>query len=141
VLALLTDEQISYVVAEQVNAKRPEIAVESLRAWQGGAFEGVADEALLEAAALAGRTLVTYDPEDHPAPARSVGCGPATPRRGDFHGQRHHRPERHRRIGARPDRRVGPNEELELGGPYRVPAACVVRGITDRSFRSAKGTN
>ena len=65
-LALLTDEQISYVVAEQVNAKRPEIAVESLRAWQGGAFEGVADEALLEAAALADRTLVTYDQKTIP---------------------------------------------------------------------------
>jgi hypothetical protein len=60
-LRLLTDEQISYVVAEQVKAKRPDIVIESVRTWQGGAFQGTDDAVLLEAAALAGWTLVTYD--------------------------------------------------------------------------------
>lgn len=65
-LRLLTDEQISYVVAEQVRARRPEIVIESLRAWQGGAFEGVDDAVLLEAAARSGWTLVTYDQKTIP---------------------------------------------------------------------------
>jgi hypothetical protein len=65
-LRLLTDEQISYVVAEQVRAHRTEIVIESLRAWQGGAFEGVDDAVLLEAAARSGWTLVTYDQKTIP---------------------------------------------------------------------------
>ena len=65
-LRLLTDEQISYVVAEQIRANRPDIVIESLRAWQGGAFEGVDDAVLLEAAARAGWTLVTYDQKTIP---------------------------------------------------------------------------
>ena len=60
-LAFLTDEQISYVVAEQVQGKRPEIPIMSVRNWRGGAFQGKADTSLLRAAAKEGLTLMTYD--------------------------------------------------------------------------------
>ena len=65
-LAFLTDEQISYVVAEQVQAKRPDIPITSVRAWRGGTFQGKADESLLRAAAEEGLTLVTYDQKTIP---------------------------------------------------------------------------
>ena len=65
-LALLLDEQISFVVAEQVRAKRPEIPIESVRDWRGGALVGAADEALLRGAAAEQRTLVTYDQKTIP---------------------------------------------------------------------------
>ena len=65
-LALLTDEQISYVVAEQVQAKRPDISITSVRAWRGGTFQGKTDESLLRAAAEEGLTLVTYDQKTIP---------------------------------------------------------------------------
>ena len=60
-LSLLTDEQISPAVAEQIRAKRAEIPVQSLQEWHGGAFLGKSDESLLRAAAQEGWTLVTYD--------------------------------------------------------------------------------
>jgi hypothetical protein len=65
-LLLLTDEQISYVVAEQVKARRPDIAITSVRAWHGGAFTGKTDASLLRAAAEEGLTLVTYDQKTIP---------------------------------------------------------------------------
>jgi hypothetical protein len=65
-LSLLTDEQISYVVAEQVKAKRPDIAIVSMRIWQGGAFEGVDDEPMLLAAHQSGLTLISYDQKTIP---------------------------------------------------------------------------
>ena len=60
-LSLLTDEQISYVVAEQVRQRRADIPMESVRSWQGGAFEGADDAALLRAAHQVNLTLITYD--------------------------------------------------------------------------------
>ena len=65
-LSLLTDEQISPAVAHQVRALRPDIPIESVRDWQGGAFEGVADDLLLLAAREAGLTLITYDQKTIP---------------------------------------------------------------------------
>ncbi len=65
-LSLLTDEQISPAVARQVRALRPDVPIESLRDWQGGAFEGVADDLLLLAARDAGLTLITYDQKTIP---------------------------------------------------------------------------
>jgi hypothetical protein len=65
-LSLLTDEQISYVVAVQVNAKRPDIDIVSMRSWQGGAFAGVDDEPMLMAAHQAGLTLISYDQKTIP---------------------------------------------------------------------------
>lgn len=65
-LSLLTDEQISYVVAEQIRARPPDILVTSVRAWRGGAFLGKDDETLLRAAAEDGLTLVTYDRKSIP---------------------------------------------------------------------------
>jgi hypothetical protein len=60
-LSLLLDENISPVVAEQVRAKRPDIAVQSIRHWQGGAYRSSPDETVLAAAHSDGLTLVTYD--------------------------------------------------------------------------------
>ncbi len=60
-LLLLTDELITYVVAEQVKAKRPDVEITSVYVWQGGAYTGIPDENLLNAAATEGRTLITYD--------------------------------------------------------------------------------
>ena len=65
-LSLLSDEQISYVVAAQVRDKRPDILIQSLRSWRGGAFEGVTDEVLLFSAKQAGLTLITYDQKTIP---------------------------------------------------------------------------
>jgi hypothetical protein len=65
-LSLLTEERISFVVAEQVRQRRPEIRIESVRGWQGGAFEGVPDEVLRLAAREAGLTLITYDQKTIP---------------------------------------------------------------------------
>lgn len=60
-LSFLVDEQISYVVAEQISASRHEISVTSVRAWRNGSFLGNPDESLLRAAREEGLTLVTYD--------------------------------------------------------------------------------
>lgn len=60
-LSLLTDEQISPLVAEQVRARRPDILVTSVSAWRAGALLGALDEDLLRVAAEDQLTLVTYD--------------------------------------------------------------------------------
>src|SRR5438876_7389729 len=60
-LSPLTDEHISYLVAEQIRAKRPEIPVTSVSTWRAGALLGALDDHLLRAAAEDELTLVTYD--------------------------------------------------------------------------------
>jgi hypothetical protein len=60
-LAILTDAHISPSLAEQVAAKRPEIAICSLRNWRGGEFLNAEDDTILAAAAEDGLTLLTYD--------------------------------------------------------------------------------
>jgi hypothetical protein len=60
-LALLLDEQISPVVAEQIPSRRPDICAVSIHHWRDGALTGAVDAALLQAAADDGLTLVTYD--------------------------------------------------------------------------------
>lgn len=56
----LLDENMSQVVATQVRYHRPELSIESVHIWRGGAFEGRADKALLQAAFAESLTLVTY---------------------------------------------------------------------------------
>ena len=65
-LSLLTDEQMSHRVAEQVVATSPDVAITSICAWRGGAFLGKSDEATLRAAAEEGLTVVTYDRKSIP---------------------------------------------------------------------------
>lgn len=60
-LALLLDENISLVVAEQITLKRPDIAVQSIHLWREGVFLSAPDDAILEAACQENLTLVTYD--------------------------------------------------------------------------------
>jgi hypothetical protein len=60
-LHFLLDENISHVVAGQVRKHRPALVIESVHAWEEGAFKGRPDRELLLAAAAAGLTLVTYD--------------------------------------------------------------------------------
>jgi hypothetical protein len=60
-LSLLLDEQISAVVAAQVQSKRAAVAIESVHHWRGGAFLGKRDDFLLAAAAEESLTLVTCD--------------------------------------------------------------------------------
>jgi Domain of unknown function (DUF5615) len=60
-LALLLDENLSHEIADQIAIKRPEIPIVSLRQWQEGRFLSTDDETVLQAAAHAGLTLVTYD--------------------------------------------------------------------------------
>ena len=60
-LSYLLDENISFVVAEQVSRKNPRIAVQSVFHWRDGAFVGQEDGPLLRAAMQDGLTLVTYD--------------------------------------------------------------------------------
>ena len=60
-LRLLTDEQISPVVAERLVRARPGVHAVSANEWRGGALLGKADDRLLAAAAEDGLTLVTYD--------------------------------------------------------------------------------
>jgi hypothetical protein len=60
-LALLLDENITYVVAEQVKLKRPDVRIASVHSWRGGSFKGESDRRLLRAAAQDELTLVTYD--------------------------------------------------------------------------------
>jgi predicted nuclease of predicted toxin-antitoxin system len=59
-LLLLLDENISPVVAEQVQAKRPTIGIESIHTWRDGAYRATPDRTVL-AAHEEGRTLATYD--------------------------------------------------------------------------------
>ncbi len=60
-LALLLDEQISPVVAEQIAANHPRVPVQSIYRWREGALTAQDDELVLRAAAADGLTLVTYD--------------------------------------------------------------------------------
>ena len=60
-LALLLDQHLSPEIAEQIHAKRPEIAILSLYTWREGAFVGSADPLILHAAMEDGLTLITYD--------------------------------------------------------------------------------
>ena len=65
-LLLLTDEHLTPAVAEQIQIKRPEIAIQSMHRWRSGAFLGKADRLLLEAAHEEGLTLITYDQKTIP---------------------------------------------------------------------------
>lgn len=60
-LRLLLDENISQVVAEQVQKHQPALVIESVHRWRKGAFRGRDDRELLLAAEAEGLTLVTYD--------------------------------------------------------------------------------
>ena len=60
-LALLLDEQISPVVAEQLLARQPGIPIWSVHRWRQATLVGASDAALLGAAHEEGLTLVTYD--------------------------------------------------------------------------------
>src|SRR5437868_2373685 len=66
-LSILTDEQISPRVAEQIVAHRADIHIESVHRWRDGDLMGAADEVLLRAAATDGLTLVTFDLATIPA--------------------------------------------------------------------------
>jgi hypothetical protein len=65
-LALLTDEHISHVVAEQVRLKRGDIRIESMLAWRQGALRNTPDDLVLAAAQEDGLTLITYDQKTIP---------------------------------------------------------------------------
>jgi hypothetical protein len=60
-LSYLLDENISFVVAEQLARKNPQLSVQSIHRWRNGAFVGQEDGRLLRAATQEGLTLVTYD--------------------------------------------------------------------------------
>ncbi|HLJ58019.1 MAG TPA: hypothetical protein VKT77_23475 [Chthonomonadaceae bacterium] len=60
-LAYLLDENISFVVADQVALKNPQIVIHSVHRWHGGEFVGQDDLRLLKAASSEGLTLVAYD--------------------------------------------------------------------------------
>ena len=60
-LSFLLDEQISPEIAKQIAQKYPKIPIFSIHTWQNGNYLGVADETILQAAAMAKLTLVTYD--------------------------------------------------------------------------------
>ena len=54
------------MIATQVKQHRPDLVIESVPTWQGGAFKGRPDKALLRAARAEGLTLVTYDQKTIP---------------------------------------------------------------------------
>lgn len=60
-LRLLLDENISPVVAQQIQQKRPDIIVESLYHWQEGALVGMPDSRVLRVAHEHHLTVVTFD--------------------------------------------------------------------------------
>ena len=60
-LSLLTDEQISPVVAEEITRKRSDIKIVSIADWHNGDFKGKADSAILKMAFQEKLTLVSYD--------------------------------------------------------------------------------
>ena len=60
-LKYLLDENISHVIATQIQSHRPEIEVVSVLHWKKGFFVSKRDEDLLRAAVEEGFTLVTYD--------------------------------------------------------------------------------
>lgn len=57
----LLDENISPAVSRQINARRPEIRMQSIFEWRGGTLLSQSDHRILQAAAADGLTLVTYD--------------------------------------------------------------------------------
>jgi hypothetical protein len=61
VLRFLLDEHLSPEIARQIKRRRPDVAIESLPEWRGGAFLGSDDAALLAAAVEEGLSLVTCD--------------------------------------------------------------------------------
>lgn len=65
-LAFLTDEHISHVVAEQIRLKRADIRIESLLRWRDGALRNTDDAIVLAAAREEGLTLVTWDQKTIP---------------------------------------------------------------------------
>lgn len=65
-LSFLLDEQISPEIAKQINQKSPEIPIFSIHTWQNGHYLGVADETILQGAAIAKLTLVIYDQKTIP---------------------------------------------------------------------------
>jgi hypothetical protein len=65
-MLLLTDENLTPLVAEQIQSKRADIAITSLHRWREGAFLGKADGLLLEAAQTENLTLITYDQKTIP---------------------------------------------------------------------------
>ena len=60
-LKLLLDEHISPRVAKGLHRRNRALAVHYLVEWEGGTFLGQDDSTCLQAAALQGLTLVTYD--------------------------------------------------------------------------------
>src|SRR5687768_5097089 len=66
-LSLLLDEHISPTVAVQIQAKRPEVSIQSIYHWRDGIFGGADDDPLLAAATSEGLTLVTYDQRTIPS--------------------------------------------------------------------------
>jgi hypothetical protein len=60
-LALLLDEHISPVVAEQLKRRHPRIDVVSIYDWQGGRLVSAKDAAILSEASRQRITIVTYD--------------------------------------------------------------------------------
>jgi hypothetical protein len=66
VLHLLLDEHISHVIADQLTAHRPDIAVMSLRDWEKGVHLEADDDVLLGRAYEQRLTLVTYDQQTIP---------------------------------------------------------------------------
>ncbi len=60
-LRYLLDEHISPAVGRMVRQHRGPIDIEAVVEWQGGVWRAKDDGILLQAAAAAGLTLVTYD--------------------------------------------------------------------------------
>ena len=60
-LRLMLDENISPVVAEQIRQKQPDILIESVNTWHGGAYTGTPDVDLIAALDAEEWLLVTYD--------------------------------------------------------------------------------
>jgi hypothetical protein len=58
---LLLDENISPVITNQVSRRRPEINIQDILHWRGGALANQTDALVLQAATEDGLTLVTYD--------------------------------------------------------------------------------
>jgi predicted nuclease of predicted toxin-antitoxin system len=66
VLKLLLDEHIPPAVATGLKRRIRSIEVHALRNWHEGSFLGEPDELILDEAAAAGLTLVTYDVDTVP---------------------------------------------------------------------------
>jgi hypothetical protein len=58
---LLLDENISSAIADQVSRRRPDIPIQSIFRWRGGALLKQPDDRILLAAGEDDLTLVTYD--------------------------------------------------------------------------------